>query len=52
MTEFEDKVCKVLGFILFLLIVTTWLQISGCSRPVRPHTGPEYIDDVKVENLV
>ena len=52
MSRFEEASCKILGVILFLLIVMTWLQISECSRPVRPHTGPEYIDDVKVENLV
>jgi hypothetical protein len=51
MTNFENKACKVLGFILFLLVVTTWLQISGCSRPVPPPPS-DYIDEVDTSDLV
>ena len=53
MTNFENKVCKVLGIILFLLVVTTWLQISGCtcSEVPAPPIEPEYIDDVDTEHL-
>ena len=52
MTNFENKVCKVLGIILFLLVVTTWLQISGCTCNVPPPPiEPEYIDDVDTEHL-
>ena len=56
MTQFEKKSCKVLGVIVFLLIVMTWLQISGCYSPPRPEMEgeliPDYIDDVDTSNLV
>jgi hypothetical protein len=52
MTDFENKVCRVLGVILFLLVITTWLQISGCTCEVpAPPIEPEYIDDVDTEHL-
>jgi len=47
MTQFEEKSCKVLGVIVFLLIVMTWLQISGCSVP----PPSDYIDEVEISNL-
>ena len=47
MSRFEEASCKVLGVIVFLLIVMTWLQISGCSVP-----PPDYIDDVDTSNFV
>jgi len=50
MSRFEESTCKVLGVIIFLLIVMTWVQISGCTSPPPPE--PEYIDDVEVENFV
>ena len=31
MSKFENMCCKVLGVILFLLVVSIWLQLSGCS---------------------
>ena len=52
MTEFEKKSCKVLGVILFLLVVMTWLQISGCySLPqseMEAEPIPDYIDEVEM----
>ena len=52
MTEFEKKSCKVLGVIIFLLVVMTWLQISGCYSPPRPEMEdesiPDYIDEVEM----
>jgi hypothetical protein len=49
MTEFEKKSCKVLGVIIFLLVVITWLQISGCYSPPSPS---DYIDEVDTSNFV
>ena len=55
MTKFEEASCKVLGVILFLLVVMTWLQISGCYSPPQPEMEgepfPDYIDDVEMKNL-
>ena len=51
MTEFESASCKFLGVILFMLVVMTWLQISGCSHPVPPPPS-DYIDEVDTSNFV
>ena len=52
MTQFEEKSCKVLGVILFLLVVMTWLQISGCACPIpTPPIELEYIDEVDTSNF-
>ena len=51
MTRFEEKSCKVLGVILFMLVVMTWLQISGCSCPA-PTPPSDYMDEVDTSNLV
>ena len=55
MTRFEEKSCKVLGVIIFLLVVMTWLQISGCYSPPQPEMEgepfPDYIDEVEISNL-
>ena len=52
MTQFEEKSCKVLGVILFLLVVMTWLQISGCYSSPQPEMEdepiPDYIDEVEM----
>ena len=52
MSRFEEASCKVLGVIVFLLIVMTWLQISGCSVPPQPEMEgepfPDYIDEVEM----
>ena len=55
MTQFEEKSCKVLGVIIFLLVVMTWLQISGCYSSPQPEMEdepiPDYIDEVEISNL-
>jgi hypothetical protein len=55
MSRFEEVSCKVLGVIIFLLVVMTWLQISGCYSPPRPEMEgeliPDYIDEVEMKNL-
>ena len=55
MSRFEEASCKVLGVIIFLLVVMTWLQISGCSVPPQPEMEgepfPDYIDEVEISNL-
>ena len=51
MSEFEAKACKVLGVMLFLLVVILGLQLIGCSCPIpEPPLEYEYIDDVNIEN--
>ena len=53
MTQFEEASCKVLGIILFLLVVMTWLQISGCACPIqKAPLEYEYIDEVDTSHLV
>ena len=52
MTEFEEKSCKVLGVIIFLLIVILSLQLIGCACPIpEAPLEHEYIDEVKMENF-
>ena len=53
MTDFENKACKALGMILFVLVIITWLQISGCtcSEVPEPPIEPEYIDEVNTKHL-
>ena len=51
MSRFEENSCKVLGVILFLLIVTVSLQLMGCSCPT-PQPPSDYMDDVDTSNLV
>ena len=53
MSEFENKYCKILSVILFLLITIIGLQISGCSscESQIPPPPSDYIDEVKMENL-
>ena len=55
MSRFEETSCKVLGVIIFMLVVMTWLQISGCSVPPQPEMEgepfPDYIDEVEISNL-
>ncbi len=51
MTRFEEVSCKVLGVILFLLIVIMSLQLMGCACPIpEAPLEYEYIDEVKMEN--
>ena len=53
MTDFENKACKALGMILFVLVIMTWLQISGCTcnDVPPPPIEPEYIDEVDTNHL-
>ena len=52
MSRFEEVSCKVLGVILFLLVVMTWLQISGCACPIpKAPLEYEYIDEVDTSNF-
>ena len=51
MTNFEDKSCKALGIILFILIISTWIRLSGCGIPKNElfddEPMPDYIDSVE-----
>ena len=53
MSNFEEVCCKVLGVILFLLIVIIGLQLTGCtcSEVPPPPIEPEYIDEVDTKHL-
>jgi hypothetical protein len=52
MTRFEEVSCKVLGVILFLLIVIMSLQLMGCSCPIpEAPLEYEYIDEVEIDNF-
>ena len=48
MSKFENMCCKALGVILFLLIVSISLQLSGCSscETQVPPPPSDYIDEV------
>ena len=50
MSEFEETSCKVLGVILFLLVIVIGLQLSGCSCPV-PQPPSDYIDEIEMKNF-
>jgi|TARA_Y100000310_G_scaffold244611_1_gene249408 hypothetical protein len=51
-TQFEEAVCKVLGVILFLLVVIIGIQLMGCTcSEVPPPIEPEYIDEVDTKHL-
>ena len=52
MNKFENMYCKVLGVILFLLIVLIWLQLSGCSscETQVPPPPSDYIDEVDMSD--
>ena len=50
MTKFEEVSCKVLGVMLFLLIIIIGLQLTGCSCPV-PQPPSDYIDEVEISNF-
>ena len=54
MSEFENKCCKILGVVLFLLITSMWLQLSGCSscETQVPPPPSDYIDEVDTSHLV
>jgi len=51
MTQFESTSCKVLGVMLFLLVIIIGMQLMGCSCPAPPPPS-DYMDDVDTSNLV
>ena len=50
MTKFEEVSCKVLGFILFLLVVIISLQLTGCCCPA-PQPPSDYMDEIEMKNF-
>tara|TARA_A100001515_G_scaffold93725_1_gene75020 strand:+ start:197 stop:361 length:165 start_codon:yes stop_codon:yes gene_type:complete len=48
MNEFERAACRVLGVILFGVLVILYLQLLGCTKCVvpPPTIEPDYIDSV------
>tara|TARA_Y100000296_G_C5035792_1_gene187193 strand:- start:22 stop:291 length:270 start_codon:yes stop_codon:yes gene_type:complete len=54
MSEFENKCCKILSVVLLLLVISMWLQLSGCSscESQVPPPPSDYIDEVNTSNLV
>ena len=52
MTDFEDKSCKALGIILFILIISTWIQLSGCySIPKNELFDDELVPDYFIDSV-
>ena len=52
MSKFEETSCKVLGVILFLLVIVIGLQLIGCSCPIpKAPLEYEYIDEVETNNF-
>jgi hypothetical protein len=49
MTQFEEISCKVLGVMLFLLIIIIGLQLTGCSCPPPPPS--DYMDEIEMKNF-
>ena len=53
MTQFEEKSCKVLGVILFLILCLLVLQLNGCTTCANvPPPPSDYIDEVNTSHLV
>jgi len=50
-TQFEEKSCKVLGVMLFLLVIIIGIQLIGCSCPA-PQPPSDYMDEVDTSHLV
>ena len=50
MTKFEEVSCKVLGVILFLLVIAIGLQLTGCSCPA-PLPPSDYMDEIEMKNF-
>ena len=50
MTKFEEVSCKVLGVMLFLLIIIIGLQLNGCSCPA-PQPPSDYMDEIEMKNF-
>ena len=51
MTQFEEVSVKVLGVILFLLVIIIGIQLVGCSCPA-PQPPSNYMDEVDTSHLV
>lgn len=51
MTNFEDKSCKALGIILFILIISTWIQLSGCSIPKNELFDDKLVPDYFIDSV-
>ena len=51
MTNFEDKSCKALGIILFILIISTWIRLSGCSIPKNELFDDELVPDYFIDSV-
>ena len=53
MTQFEEKSCKVLGVMLFLIICLLVVQLNGCTTCTNvPPPPSDYIDEVDTSHLV
>jgi hypothetical protein len=50
-TQFEEVSVKVLGVILFLLVIIIGIQLVGCSCPA-PQPPSDYMDEVDTSHLV
>jgi hypothetical protein len=50
-TQFEEVSVKVLGVILFLLVIIIGIQLVGCSCPA-PQPPSNYMDEVDTSHLV
>ena len=50
MSRFENKCCKILGAVLFILIIFIWIQLSGCCSET-PAPPSDYIDEVDMDNF-
>ena len=51
MSRFENKCCKILGAVLFILIIFIWIQLSGCCSET-PAPPSDYIDEVDMDHFV
>ena len=53
MSKFENKCCKILGVVLLLLVISMWLQLSGCSscETQVPPPPSDYIDEVDMSDF-
>ena len=50
MNNFENKCCKILGVMLFLLVIFIWTQLNGCCGEI-PAPPSDYIDEVNMNNF-
>ena len=50
MSNFENKCCKILSVVLFILIIFIWIQLSGCCSET-PAPPSDYIDEVDMDTF-